>query len=166
MQDTREKDVENVGAESFVDLGRPKDGSSSFDDELPPVSGSGAVASDSTGRVSGYRHSSSASAQESTSRNVTLHSRGQSERLSSNMSTTSLHNNNDDVVPSQIGRQTCPICIVDFAEGDDIRVLPCDGKHCFHQQCVDPWLLKLSSSCPICRHGRTFVSNFFFPTCL
>jgi len=70
-----------------------------------------------------------------------------------NHSTTSL-NRHDDVIPAQIGRETCPICIVDFEEGDDIRVLPCDGKHCFHQQCVDPWLLKLSSSCPICRHGE------------
>lgn len=58
-----------------------------------------------------------------------------------------------DMVPASIGRETCPICIVDFEEGDDIRVLPCEGKHCFHQECVDPWLLKLSSSCPICRHG-------------
>jgi len=58
-----------------------------------------------------------------------------------------------DVVPASIGREICPICIVDFEEGDDIRVLPCEGNHCFHQTCVDPWLLKLSSSCPICRHG-------------
>ncbi|KAL0955939.1 hypothetical protein HGRIS_002124 [Hohenbuehelia grisea] len=57
----------------------------------------------------------------------------------------------DDVVPEAIGRETCPICIVDFEEGDDLRVLPCEGKHRFHQQCVDPWLLELSSSCPICR---------------
>jgi Ring finger domain len=59
----------------------------------------------------------------------------------------------DDVVPASIGREICPICIVEFEEGDDIRVLPCEGKHSFHQKCVDPWLLKLSSSCPICRHG-------------
>jgi hypothetical protein len=68
----------------------------------------------------------------------------------------------DDVVPASIGRDTCPICIVDFEEGDDIRVLPCEGKHCFHQACVDPWLLKLSSSCPICRHG-IYSSFIFFP---
>ncbi|KAF5322555.1 hypothetical protein D9619_001774 [Psilocybe cf. subviscida] len=58
-----------------------------------------------------------------------------------------------------IGRDTCPICIVDFEEGDDIRVLPCEGKHCFHQACVDPWLLKLSSSCPICRHDFLALEN-------
>jgi hypothetical protein len=56
-----------------------------------------------------------------------------------------------DVVPAAIGRETCPICIVDFEEGDDLRLLPCEGKHRFHQECVDPWLLELSSSCPICR---------------
>jgi hypothetical protein len=60
----------------------------------------------------------------------------------------------EDVVPDAIGRETCPICIVDFEEGDDLRLLPCEGKHRFHQECVDPWLLELSSSCPICRHGE------------
>ncbi|KAH9032435.1 hypothetical protein EDB85DRAFT_2145555 [Lactarius pseudohatsudake] len=43
-----------------------------------------------------------------------------------------------DPLPESIGRETCPICIVDFDDGDDA--------------CVDPWLLELSSSCPICRH--------------
>ncbi|KAI0630111.1 hypothetical protein C8Q77DRAFT_1136492 [Trametes polyzona] len=56
-----------------------------------------------------------------------------------------------DVVPDAIGRETCPICIVDFEEGDDLRVLPCEGHHRFHQECVDQWLLELSSSCPLCR---------------
>ncbi|KAG9316636.1 hypothetical protein JVU11DRAFT_2690 [Chiua virens] len=54
-------------------------------------------------------------------------------------------------MPESIGRETCPICIIDFEEGDDLRVLPCEGKHRFHQSCVDPWLLELSASCPICR---------------
>ena len=60
-----------------------------------------------------------------------------------------------DIVPEAIGTETCPICILDFEEGDDLRVLPCEGQHRFHQQCVDPWLLELSSSCPICRHGKS-----------
>ncbi|KAF8494742.1 hypothetical protein F5888DRAFT_1616799 [Russula emetica] len=58
----------------------------------------------------------------------------------------------EDPLPESIGRETCPICIVDFEDGDDVRVLPCEGQHVFHQACVDPWLLELSSSCPICRH--------------
>ncbi|KAG1890256.1 hypothetical protein F4604DRAFT_1568195 [Suillus subluteus] len=57
----------------------------------------------------------------------------------------------DPLMPEAIGRETCPICIVDFEEGDELRVLPCEGKHRFHQTCVDPWLLELSSSCPLCR---------------
>lgn len=60
----------------------------------------------------------------------------------------------EEVVPAAIGTETCPICIVDFEEGDDLRLLPCEGKHRFHQECVDPWLLELSSSCPICRQGK------------
>lgn len=60
----------------------------------------------------------------------------------------------EQVVPSTIGRETCPICIIDFEPGDDVRVLPCAGHHRFHQVCVDPWLLELSSSCPICRQGQ------------
>lgn len=64
---------------------------------------------------------------------------------------------NEDPMPDQIGRETCPICIVDFEEGDDLRVLPCEGHHRFHQLCVDPWLLELSTSCPICRHGTSHL---------
>lgn len=56
-----------------------------------------------------------------------------------------------EIKPGAIGHETCPICIVDFESGDDLRVLPCEGKHKFHQACVDPWLLELSSSCPLCR---------------
>ncbi len=70
----------------------------------------------------------------------------------------------EDLVPDAIGRETCPICIVDFEEGDDLRVLPCEGHHRFHQQCVDQWLLELSASCPICRQGtlrhRVFYRTF------
>ncbi|TRM69963.1 hypothetical protein BD626DRAFT_475878 [Schizophyllum amplum] len=64
-----------------------------------------------------------------------------------------------DVSPDAMGTDTCPICIVDFEEGDDLRVLPCEGRHQFHQKCVDPWLLQLSSSCPICRHDFLALEN-------
>ncbi|KAL1748858.1 hypothetical protein HDZ31DRAFT_28907, partial [Schizophyllum fasciatum] len=64
-----------------------------------------------------------------------------------------------EVSPDAMGTETCPICIVDFEEGDDLRVLPCEGRHQFHQRCVDPWLLQLSSSCPICRQDFLALEN-------
>lgn len=72
---------------------------------------------------------------------------------------------NSEIIPDSIGRETCPICIVDFEEGDDLRVLPCAGKHVFHQACVDQWLLELSSSCPLCRQGKLFnISSYLLIT--
>ncbi|WRT68352.1 uncharacterized protein IL334_005328 [Kwoniella shivajii] len=47
--------------------------------------------------------------------------------------------------------QQCPICLVDFEPGEDLRVLPCEREHVYHQSCIDPWLLEVSSSCPLCR---------------
>jgi hypothetical protein len=41
----------------------------------------------------------------------------------------------------------CTICTEDFEKGQDIRVLPCDHK--FHPECVDPWLLNVSGTCPL-----------------
>lgn len=43
----------------------------------------------------------------------------------------------------------CSICTDDFERGQDIRVLPCNHK--FHPACVDPWLLDVSGTCPLCR---------------
>ncbi|WOO76999.1 E3 ubiquitin-protein ligase RNF13 [Vanrija pseudolonga] len=53
--------------------------------------------------------------------------------------------------PSIVSDDQCPICLLEFETGDDLRVLPCEGRHRFHQVCVDPWLLKVSTSCPLCR---------------
>lgn len=43
----------------------------------------------------------------------------------------------------------CSICTEDFAVGEDVRVLPCNHK--FHPPCVDPWLVNVSGTCPLCR---------------
>ncbi|KAI0843422.1 hypothetical protein F5Y06DRAFT_3758 [Hypoxylon sp. FL0890] len=43
----------------------------------------------------------------------------------------------------------CSICTEDFSVGQDVRVLPCDHK--FHPQCIDPWLVNVSGTCPLCR---------------
>ncbi|KAK3413663.1 hypothetical protein EUGRSUZ_I02211 [Eucalyptus grandis] len=43
----------------------------------------------------------------------------------------------------------CAICLAEFAEGDEVRLLPQCG-HGFHVGCIDPWLGS-HSSCPSCR---------------
>jgi len=47
------------------------------------------------------------------------------------------------------GDQMCSICTDEFELGEDIRLLPCN--HMFHPACVDPWLLDISGTCPLCR---------------
>lgn len=50
---------------------------------------------------------------------------------------------------SDLDAQGCSICTEDFELGQDQRVLPCD--HRFHPECIDPWLLNVSGTCPLCR---------------
>ncbi|KAJ5112365.1 Zinc finger RING-type [Penicillium argentinense] len=47
------------------------------------------------------------------------------------------------------GNFSCPICTDDFIKGQDLRVLPCN--HQFHPECIDPWLINVSGTCPLCR---------------
>ena len=41
----------------------------------------------------------------------------------------------------------CSVCTDDFVKGQDIRLLPC--QHKFHPECIDPWLLNVSGTCPL-----------------
>lgn len=43
----------------------------------------------------------------------------------------------------------CAICLAEYVDGDEIRVMPQCG-HGFHVQCIDTWLGS-HSSCPSCR---------------
>lgn len=64
------------------------------------------------------------------------------------------------------GNFSCPICTDDFVKGQDMRVLPCN--HQFHPECIDPWLVNVSGTCPLwyvssssdhlCRH-RAIANN-------
>ena len=46
--------------------------------------------------------------------------------------------------------ETCAICVDEFEAGEDVRVLPNCG-HIFHPDCIDEWLSKHSSLCPLCK---------------
>lgn len=61
------------------------------------------------------------------------------------------------------GLAECPICLAEFVEGDEIRVLPTCG-HGFHVDCVDMWLGS-HSSCPSCRQVPVLVGPAAAPGC-
>ncbi|KAF9198687.1 hypothetical protein BGZ49_000415 [Haplosporangium sp. Z 27] len=46
--------------------------------------------------------------------------------------------------------ETCAVCLEDFSDGEEIRILPC--HHEFHCECIDPWLTRKSSTCPLCKY--------------
>ncbi|KAJ4702668.1 RING-H2 finger protein [Melia azedarach] len=52
--------------------------------------------------------------------------------------------------PSSSSAAGCAICLLDFIDGDEIRLLP-KCNHRFHVACIDQWLPS-HSSCPTCRH--------------
>ncbi|KAL5557372.1 hypothetical protein UlMin_039608 [Ulmus minor] len=54
-----------------------------------------------------------------------------------------------DVEIGAVAASECAICLGDFVEGEEIRVLPQCG-HSFHVACIDTWLGS-HSSCPSCR---------------
>lgn len=45
--------------------------------------------------------------------------------------------------------ERCLVCLEDWREDDDCRVLAC--RHAFHTLCVDRWLTSSSNTCPMCR---------------
>mmetsp|Transcript_54796 Transcript_54796/g.65950 ORF Transcript_54796/g.65950 Transcript_54796/m.65950 type:complete len:863 (+) Transcript_54796:380-2968(+) len=44
----------------------------------------------------------------------------------------------------------CSVCLDDYDLGDTIIILPCGGRHKFHEECIKSWLRK-RSTCPLCQ---------------
>ncbi|MCO5575480.1 hypothetical protein L7F22_029281 [Adiantum nelumboides] len=63
--------------------------------------------------------------------------------------TTCAHSSNQAELGVASNSSQCPICLIDFKDGERIRVLP-KCEHGFHVSCIDTWLSK-HSSCPTCR---------------
>ncbi|KFZ17405.1 hypothetical protein V502_04609 [Pseudogymnoascus sp. VKM F-4520 (FW-2644)] len=54
---------------------------------------------------------------------------------------------NGDQSGSRDEPASCSVCTEDFAEYENVRILPCG--HIYHQRCIDPWLLDFGSTCPL-----------------
>ncbi|XP_031106089.1 RING-H2 finger protein ATL56-like [Ipomoea triloba] len=55
----------------------------------------------------------------------------------------------EDDDEERVSGTICAVCLEKFKSGDTCRVLP-KCKHCFHAQCIEPWLIT-AAVCPICR---------------
>jgi hypothetical protein len=56
------------------------------------------------------------------------------------------------VSTTAFSQPTCPICIDDFEPNEtQVRELPC--RHIFHPDCIDTFLLRNSSLCPMCKQS-------------
>lgn len=51
---------------------------------------------------------------------------------------------------SSMSEPVCAICLEEFANGQDLRIISC--FHEFHKECVDPWLLQ-HRTCPLCMYN-------------
>lgn len=62
-----------------------------------------------------------------------------------------------DVVTVYENNETdfCCICMLQFEVEDNVKVMPCNKKHVFHNNCIDKWLSH-NKACPTC---RTEISN-------
>ena len=61
------------------------------------------------------------------------------------------HEQHDTYASKNPEMPDCTICLVGFAEADELVVFDCDVKHYFHAKCGADWLL-VKTECPLCRY--------------
>ncbi|XP_015899589.3 receptor homology region, transmembrane domain- and RING domain-containing protein 1 isoform X2 [Ziziphus jujuba] len=54
--------------------------------------------------------------------------------------------------------ETCAICLEDYKDGEILKVLPC--QHEFHSSCVDSWLTKWGTFCPVCKRDMRTKTEY------
>ncbi|KAK5822733.1 hypothetical protein F5H01DRAFT_336380 [Linnemannia elongata] len=76
---------------------------------------------------------------------------GRSIRSMKALGTAETLDTNTNVLPQEgLSNDMCAICLDEFSNGEEIRTLPC--HHEFHCECIDPWLTRKSSTCPLCKY--------------
>jgi hypothetical protein len=66
-----------------------------------------------------------------------------------------LRHGKDTPLPEIDGRapqeSTCAICLSEFEDGEELRLLPC--VHLYHKECIDVWMRRqgISAACPMCK---------------
>ena len=43
----------------------------------------------------------------------------------------------------------CPICLESYCPKNSVKTLPCNHK--YHSSCIDAWLKRKDTTCPMCR---------------
>lgn len=51
----------------------------------------------------------------------------------------------------------CILCLADYLPQEYLVVMPCSSLHCFHEACIQHWLLK-RGYCPLC---QVYVDDAF-----
>lgn len=61
-----------------------------------------------------------------------------------------------DITPEKLSRTSidtsCAVCQLGFEAEQQLTLLPCLGRHYFHNDCLDPWF-SISKKCPVCREN-------------
>jgi len=71
---------------------------------------------------------------------------GERRELVSSESSNSVH----EEVDRQLHNETCCVCLEDFVDGEEVRLLRC--KHGFHDKCIREWVIA-KGKCPICKQN-------------
>lgn len=58
---------------------------------------------------------------------------------------------------SDLQSETCAVCLEDFKQGDQVRMLAC--RHLFHYYCIDKWLTTRKSTCPTCKSNSIAIDR-------
>lgn len=75
---------------------------------------------------------------------------GDTEKTQTADPTSSVASTHPHLHGAHFSQATCPICLEDYVSGETtVRELPC--RHLFHPECVDSFLVRNSSLCPMCK---------------